>query len=232
VRATLVTHDSVFSRHLAAHLAAAGALDRLIIERRSAPPRFYWRKLKRVGLSNALFQVWLNRRIRTSAARVLADLPMPRHESATSIGECTFAEDELVIGFGTSIVSADTIARAPRGILNLHTGWLPDYRGVKSEFWALARDDRDKIGWTLHYMTPRLDDGDVVLRRRVDVRGNDVGQIRARIVLDAARGIAELVQTVRRNGFESISRCPQGAGQYLTTPTLSDWRAFKRRYPS
>jgi hypothetical protein len=233
VRATLVTHDSVFSRYLAAHLSAAGALDRLIVERRSAPPRFYWRKLKRVGLRNAVFQFWLNREIRRVGARELGDdIVMPAHTSVTSVNDCTFGDDELVIGFGTSIVSAATLARAPHGILNLHTGWLPDYRGVKSEFWALARGEREKVGWTLHFMSPRLDDGDIVLRRAIDASGDDVGRVRARILMDAAPAIATFVQTVRRDGFDAIPRCPQSAGQYYTTPTLGDWRAFQRRASS
>ena len=233
MRATLVTHDSVFSRYLAATLSAAGALDRLIVERRSAPPRFYWRKLERVGARNAVFQVWLNRHIRRSGARHLGEQPaLPAHESVTSVNACAFGDDELVIGFGTSIVSASTLARVPRGILNLHTGWLPDYRGVKSEFWALARGEREKVGWTLHYMTPRLDDGDIVLRHAIQARGDDVGRIRAQIMMDAAPAIAAFVHTVREGGFGAIARCPQGRGQYYTTPTLGDWRAFVRQSPA
>ena len=228
MRATLVTHDSIFSRYLASRLAAASALDRVIVERRAAPPRFYLRKLKRVGLANAVFQYWLNREIRESAAGVLPDVPMPAHESVTSVNECTFGDDELVIGFGTSIISAATLARVPRGILNLHTGWLPDFRGVKSEFWALKRGARDKVGWTLHYMTPRLDDGDIVLRHPIEPRGHDIGRLRAQIMIDAVPALAELVATVRRDGFESISRCTQGKGEYFTTPTLRDWRAWRR----
>jgi methionyl-tRNA formyltransferase len=114
-------------------------------------------------------------------------------------------------------------------MLNLHTGWLPDYRGVKSEFWALARGERDRIGWTLHYMTPRLDDGDIVLRHAVTVRGNDIGEVRANILVDAAPAIAEFIHRVRRDGFDAIARSPQGRGQYFTTPTRQDWRAFRRR---
>ena len=223
MRTTLVTHDSIFSRYLASRLASAGALDRLIVERRAAPPRFYWRKLKRVGPVNAVFQYWLNRDIRKSAARVLSDAPMPVHESVASVSECTFGDDELVIGFGTSIISAATLARAPRGILNLHTGWLPDFRGVKSEFWALKRGARDKVGWTLHYMTPRLDDGDIVLRHAIQAQGDDIGRLRAQIMIDAVPKLADFMQAVRRGGFESISRQAQGEGEYFTTPRLRDW---------
>lgn len=226
MKVVLVTHDALFGRYLAARLSAAGAVDRIIVERRAAPPGFYWRKLKRVGPINAAFQVWLNRAMRRSAAHYLPDLPMPAHESVTSVNECTFGDDELVIAFGTSIVTAATLARTPRGILNLHTGWLPDYRGVKSEFWVLAHDDREKFGWALHFMTPRLDEGDVVLRGRVNVPVEDAGHLRALLLIDAAAAIAEFVFAQRRGA--SIEREPQHGGRYFTTPTLRDWLAYRR----
>jgi methionyl-tRNA formyltransferase len=176
-----------------------------------------------------VFQLWLNRHLRDVAARELRVAPMPLHATVTSINDCRFDADELVIGFGTSIVSASTLARAPRGILNLHTGWLPDFRGVKSEFWTLARGERDKLGWTLHYMTPRLDEGDIVLRRGVMSRAEDPGTVRAEIMIDAAEMLAAFINEVRRDGFDCIRRRPQGRGAYYTTPTLRDWRAFTRR---
>lgn len=153
---------------------------------------------------------------------------MPRHQSVETIRDCRFADDELVIGFGTSIVSAETLARMPHGMLNLHTGWLPEYRGVKSEFWALAKNDRERLGWTLHYMTPRLDEGDIVLRGRIETDTNDPGHLRALLLIDAASAMAELIATVRRDGLAAISRESQSVGTYYTTPTLRDWLAFRR----
>jgi hypothetical protein len=228
VRVTLVTHDSAASRYLAARLHALGAVDRVVIERRTAGARFYWRKLRRVGPANAVFQLLLDRSMRRASARHLDALPMPPHETAPTIAACEFAADELVLAFGTSIVSAATLARAPLGILNLHTGWLPDYRGVKSEFWVMARGDSTKYGWTLHYMTPRLDEGDMVLRRRVDARVESPGHLRALLIADAAPAIAELIATMRRDGPASIPRMPQGDGRYFTTPTLRDWLTSRR----
>jgi hypothetical protein len=228
VKVTLVTHDAPVARYLAARLHARGAIDRLVIERRAAGAPFYWRKLKRVGPVNALFQFLLNRSMRHTSARYLAALPLPPHESVASIADCRFSADELVLAFGTSIVSAQTLARAPLGILNLHTGWLPDYRGVKSEFWVTARGDPAKYGWTLHFMTPRLDEGDIVLRRVVDGRVESPGHLRALLISDAADAVAEFIADVRRDGIESIKREPQTNGRYFTTPTLRDWLAARR----
>lgn len=228
MRVVLVTHDAIFGRFLAARLHSLGAVDRVVVESRAAPPRFYWRKLKRVGVANAAFQYALNRRIRTDGARVLGDAELPRHERVASVNDCQFAENELIIGFGTSIVTARTLARAPHGMLNLHTGWLPDYRGVKSEFWTVARGERDKLGWTLHYMTPRLDDGDIVLRRRIVSNASSLGELRALLVIDAASAIAAFIGDVRREGIGSAPRLPQSDGHYFTTPTLRDWLAARR----
>src|SRR5205823_12630410 len=108
-------------------------------------------------------------------------------------------------------------------------GYLPDYRGVKSEFWALARHDLSRMGWTLHYMTAALDAGDIVLRRRVTWDGESPAAMRAKLLRDAAPAIAELLREVRTRGVTALPRTPQGAGAYYTTPRLVDWRLYRRR---
>ncbi len=228
IRVVLVTHDSVFGRYLAASLHSAGKVDRLIIETGRPGWRFYWRKLRRVGLVNAAFQVWLNRWFRREGRRHLPDLPFPPHETVATINGFAFGGQDLVIGFGTSIITARTLDALKHGFLNLHTGWLPDYRGVKSEFWTLARNDASKAGWTLHYMTPRVDEGDIVLRRTVSATGSNPGELRAMLVRDTVPALAELIDRVREHGFDAIPRRPQDDGRYFTTPTWREWRDYRR----
>lgn len=225
----LVTHDSVFGRYLAASLYTAGKLDRVIIESGRPSWRFYWRKCKRVGPVNAGFQYLLNRWFLREGRRHLPDLPLPPHETVININGFPFGGEDLVIGFGTSIIRRRTLAAMKHGFLNLHTGWLPDYRGVKAEFWTLAREDYAKAGWTLHYMAPRLDEGDIVLRRTVPLAGENPAQLRAKLLQDAVPVLATFVDTVRREGFAAIPRHPQEGGRYFTTPTWREWRAYRRR---
>ncbi|HKG95721.1 MAG TPA: formyltransferase family protein [Gemmatimonadaceae bacterium] len=226
MRLILVTHDSAYARYFAAGLHAAARLDELIVETGGEPWRFYLRKLRRVGPANFAFQAWLNRWFRREGARHLPDSPMPPHERVPTVSGRAFATDDLVIGFGTSYITAATLAAAPRGILNLHTGLLPQYRGVKSEFWTLYNRDPENAGWTLHYMTPRLDAGDVVLRQRVPWSGENPAALRAKLLADAVPAIAALVRRVRAEGFGAVPRAPQGDGRYYTTPTWRDWRRF------
>lgn len=223
MKVVLVTHDSVFGRYLAATLYAASAVDQILIEGARPSWRFYWRKLRRVGAFDVAFQIWLARWYRREGGRHVPDLAMPPHERITSANEYAFDADSLVIGFGTSFITASTLARLPNGFLNLHTGFLPDYRGVKSEFWALARRDLSRIGWTLHYMTPTLDAGDIVLRQRVVWDGENPAALRAKLLLDAAPTIARLLRAAER------PRAPQGEGTYYTTPRWADWRRYRNQ---
>ena len=233
MRIILVTRDSVFGRFVAAELTAAGAVDRVIIETRGPSLRFLRRRLFRVGPANFALQAALSRHFQREGLGQLGTRSLPPHTPVHDVNTCTFAATDLVIGFGTSYVTAATLARLPNGMLNLHTGVLPDYRGVKSEFWALHNDEPERAGWTLHFMTPELDAGDIVLQRRVPARERESpGALRARILRDAVPAIAALVRRVRGEGSAALERRPQDhlAARYYTAPGWRDWWRWRRRH--
>src|SRR5438034_4559423 len=182
MKVLLVTHDSVFGRFVAASLFAASAVDHVLIESARRTPSFYWRKLQRVGPVDFGFQAWLASWYRRNSARFIPDLPMPPHEQIDSANNYAFDCSDIVVGFGTSYISGATLGRMPNGFLNLHTGFLPHYRGVKSEFWALSRGDVTRIGWTLHYMTRALDAWDIVIRQTVVWQGESPPALRAKLL--------------------------------------------------
>jgi hypothetical protein len=228
MKVVLITHDSPFGRFVAASLYEASAVDQVLVERARPSWRFYARKLRRVGIANAVFQAWLARWYRTEGARHLPAHTLPPNDSIANANQYPFGASDLVIGFGTSYITRATLARVPNGFLNLHTGLLPHYRGVKSEFWALARHDVGRIGWTLHFMAPELDAGDIVLRGRVPWHGESPPALRAAVLRDAVPAIATMLRDARSRGVTALPRLPQGAGEYFTTPRWSDWRAYRR----
>ena len=228
MKVVLVTHDSAYGRWLASALWTASAVDAVLVETGRPRWRYYWRKLLRAGPRDFAFQWWLSRWYHNEGARALGPSSMPPHERITSANAHAFAADELPVGFGTTYITAATLARLPNGFLNLHTGYLPAYRGVKSELWALARGDVHHLGWTLHYMTPELDAGDIVLRQCVEWEGESAGALRAKLVRDAAAHIPELLRTVRARGASVLRAEPQGRGEYFSTPGWNDWRQYRR----
>ena len=58
------------------------------------------------------------------------------------------------------------------GCLNLHGSLLPRYRGRCPVNWVLAKGEKE-TGVTLHYMTLRPDDGDIIGQREVAIDEDD-----------------------------------------------------------
>ncbi|MFZ9448599.1 MAG: formyltransferase family protein [Alphaproteobacteria bacterium] len=72
-----------------------------------------------------------------------------------------FAPSYLVSG-GAGIFRCPLL-RLPRlGVLNIHPGLLPEYRGVDPVLWALA--DGGELGATVHLMSEGIDEGAILLR--------------------------------------------------------------------
>ncbi|MFA6293150.1 MAG: bifunctional UDP-4-amino-4-deoxy-L-arabinose formyltransferase/UDP-glucuronic acid oxidase ArnA [Victivallales bacterium] len=60
----------------------------------------------------------------------------------------------------------------PQGCLNLHGSRLPAYRGRCPINWVLVNGEKE-TGVTLHYMTPRPDDGDIVAQEKITISSKD-----------------------------------------------------------
>jgi UDP-4-amino-4-deoxy-L-arabinose formyltransferase / UDP-glucuronic acid dehydrogenase (UDP-4-keto-hexauronic acid decarboxylating) len=58
------------------------------------------------------------------------------------------------------------------GCLNLHGSLLPKYRGRCPVNWVLVNGEKE-TGLTLHYMTPKPDDGDIVCQKKVKITDDD-----------------------------------------------------------
>ncbi len=61
------------------------------------------------------------------------------------------------------------------GCLNLHGSLLPKYRGRVPVNWAILNGET-QTGVTLHYMTPKPDDGDIVAQRAVEISEDDTAK--------------------------------------------------------
>ncbi|BBE51621.1 Bifunctional polymyxin resistance protein ArnA [Ferriphaselus amnicola] len=60
----------------------------------------------------------------------------------------------------------------PRGALNMHGSLLPQYRGRVPVNWAIIHGET-KTGSTLHYMTEKPDNGDIVAQQAIPILPND-----------------------------------------------------------
>jgi hypothetical protein len=68
---------------------------------------------------------------------------------------------DLLVNARTRFIYRREILAAPRlGCINIHHGLLPDQRGAMCDLWALA--ERRPAGFSIHRMSPLLDDGDLL----------------------------------------------------------------------
>jgi len=73
------------------------------------------------------------------------------------------------------LVQSPILDIPPKGCLNLHGSLLPKYRGRVPINWVLVNGEKE-TGVTLHYMTPRPDDGDIVCQKRIPISQNDTAK--------------------------------------------------------
>ena len=70
------------------------------------------------------------------------------------------------------MLKAQLLAIPERGALNMHGSLLPKYRGRVPVNWAIIKGER-QTGSTLHYMTEKPDNGDIVAQQAVPILPDD-----------------------------------------------------------
>ncbi len=95
--------------------------------------------------------------------------------------------DFLFSFYYRKMLGAPLLALPARGALNMHGSLLPKYRGRAPVNWAVLHGERE-TGATLHYMTDKPDQGDIVAQMAVPILSDDT----AREVFDKVTVAAEI----------------------------------------
>lgn len=172
-------------------------------------------------------------RVLGCAAQVIASARTPQ-----GLDALRGADADLFLSVRFGHILDDAAIGIPRqGVLNLHSGLLPQYRGVLATFRALLHGD-DAIGCTLHWIdSPKIDEGAVIGTEQVRV--------------DRAQSLLWHILALYPPGMAMMARAaldveagrrpagtPQtpGSGAYFSYPTAADvarftadgWRLFGR----
>jgi methionyl-tRNA formyltransferase len=97
------------------------------------------------------------------------------------------APDFIFSFYYRKMLKTPLVRLAPRGALNMHGSLLPKYRGRAPVNWAVLHGERE-TGATLHYMTEKPDNGDIVAQTAVPILPDDT----AREVFDKVTVAAEM----------------------------------------
>jgi len=158
----------------------------------------------------------------------VASLPNPN--TAAGLEVVRAFEPDLVVTIRYGAILKSSLIAIPRlGVLNLHSGLLPAYRGVLATFRALMHGDTD-VGCTLHYITDdTIDTGPIIETTCVSVVP---GRSLLWHVLALYRpGVLMLVSALNR--LESGLALPTTAqpttgGVYYSSPSADEWAEFTK----
>ena len=85
------------------------------------------------------------------------------------------APDVIFSFYYRDIVKKEILALPAKGCINLHGSLLPAYRGRCPVNWVLVNGESE-TGVTLHYMTPKADDGDIIAQRSIAITDDDTAK--------------------------------------------------------
>jgi methionyl-tRNA formyltransferase len=136
---------------------------------------------------------------------------------------------DLIISFSAPQIIKEELLTSPKyGVINVHGSLLPDFRGCLPSFWYLYCDEKIS-GATVHYMSEKIDDGDIIEQGSVDISDcmsmfqvmKKTKTIGGELMVKAIQKIADGTVTVRKNDITQ--------GRYFTWPTVEEAKGFRKK---
>jgi LmbE family N-acetylglucosaminyl deacetylase/methionyl-tRNA formyltransferase len=142
------------------------------------------------------------------------------------LAEIRALRPEIGLVYGAPILKEALFTIPRQGTLGIHHGKLPEYRGVKTTFWAMFNGEKS-AGVTIQRINAGLDTGEVVKRGEVPIAGKSLRQVERELEdlgLELYRqAIIEVAQ-----GKAKFARYPQ-QGTPHRHPTLAQLLHFQVR---
>ncbi len=156
------------------------------------------------------------------------DLPEPN--SSDGVATIRGIAPDLLISVRYRRILKSAAIEIPRhGVLNLHSGLLPEYKGVMATFWAMLNGENE-IGCTLHKIVDRTIDTGPIIGLSTSPTHTDWSYLANVLELYLA-GCRMIVNAVRKiSAGKPIETSAQtGEGNYYSLPRAQDLDQFAAR---
>ena len=124
------------------------------------------------------------------------------HVSKTAIK--LYRDLELIALFNCGTprkISTEVIDSLPHGVINVHPGLLPFYRGCSCVEWAVINNDR--VYLTAHYMTSEYDAGPIIATFPLLIESNfSYTDLRAAVYVQTAQAIFAVIDMIVTHGYK------------------------------
>ena len=170
-------------------------------------------------------------RARRRLAKALIDaVTLPQPNSSAARRRLESLEPDLVVSVRYRRILRSEVIVIPRlGVLNLHSGVLPDYKGVMATFWAMLHNEA-QIGATLHRIVDGgIDTGPVIGTRRIaaDYDATYLANV-LRLYGPGCDMVVEAIHALEAGRNLKVT-AQQPGGRYFSTPRRADIESFHKR---
>ncbi len=131
--------------------------------------------------------------------------------------------DILFSFYYRKMLGKQVLSAAAMGGINLHGSLLPAYRGRAPINWVLVNGET-QTGVTLHHMTEKPDDGDIIAQLPVDISREDTAASLGERMLETARALLEATLPLIRENQSARRPQDPSAASYFGGRTPDDGR--------
>lgn len=138
-------------------------------------------------------------------------------------------EPDLLVSVAASQIFKAPLLSVPKlDCLNIHSGALPEYRGMMPVFWQM-HDGRQSAEIVIHTMTTHIDIGDVILRRPAPLAG--VSSLHEAIIQTKKAGAQAMLDVLTQYQEGSVTRAPMNPARsgYHSFPDRTAARNFRQK---
>jgi hypothetical protein len=134
---------------------------------------------------------------------------------------------DLVVNARTRFIYKEEALRAARlGCINVHHGLLPEQRGVMCDLWALSQGA--PAGFSVHRMTPKIDDGEILRAVPVSRGELDFQRHLAASARREAEVLAEILAEIEgTDRLDGVPNEKSAETRYRRNPTWAEVRRMR-----
>ena len=118
----------------------------------------------------------------------------------------------LIVSAYNNQILRSRIINAPRfKVINIHPGYLPDFRGLDAPFEALYHNV-EKAGVTIHYIDTGIDTGKIIRQELIRVRKNDtLFSLNVRLWMHGAEMLNPVLDMIEEHSVSARKQRPDKA---------------------
>ena len=114
-----------------------------------------------------------------------------------------YRPDLVILAGFMRILSNEFVKHYSHKMMNIHPSLLPKYKGLNTHQRVLDAGEKEH-GCSVHFVTPELDDGPVILQARVEIKDNDTAEtLAARVHEQEHRIYPEAIRLFAENKIKS-----------------------------